>query len=174
MLDANARVYIVPYDMTGLLNVAKLVDRAAPPSQDRRATWLRRCQLWSVAGILPAVPPAEGGGRRRRLYRADTVWLAAVLLRISDLGLDTSIIQKISSFIQGGTRSRRQRFSRFWHEAIEGSRDTAYFVFSLEHDVLSYDWNGEGLEDYSYLCSAPLVVLNLVELFEEVRYAAES
>jgi hypothetical protein len=162
--------------MAELLNVAKLVDRAAPPSEDRRAKWLRRCQLWSVAGILPtAVSQPASEGRRRRLYRTETIWLAAVLLRLSDLGLETSLIEIISSVIQEQTRSRRQRFGRFWHETIEGSRATAYILFSLKDKAnIYYNEGGEGLDIFGDLCDAPTVVLNLATVFEEVRSAAKA
>src|SRR5438128_1649265 len=108
--------------MAKLLYVSEFVDRCAPPTEDHRPTWIRRCQLWPDAGILPMpTPQTRGSGRRRRVYREDAVPLAAVLLRLSDWGTDTNVLQAISSRLQVISKGRG-KFARFWRDAVQGKR----------------------------------------------------
>jgi hypothetical protein len=167
--------------MAKLLYVTDFVDRCAPPTEDRRPTWIRRCQLWSDAGILPTpTPQSKDSGRRRRVYREETIPLAAVLLRLSDWGIETSILQAIASEIQITSRGRG-KFARFWRDAVQGKRGTAYISFSLVPDFyprvdICYDVNELGLASFTNNTTiwdkAPIFV-DLAGIFVEVRNAAE-
>jgi hypothetical protein len=162
--------------MAKLLYVADFVDRCAPPTEDRRPTWIRRCQLWADAGILPMpTPQPNQSGRRRRVYREDTVPLAAVLLRISDLVIETSILERISTTLQNDSKGRG-RFARFWRDALNGNRSTAYISFSPQTGKPLYRYDGRefGLVAWtSTLADEPEIFLNLAAVFAEVRHAAE-
>jgi hypothetical protein len=162
--------------MAKLLYVADFVDRCAPPTEDHRPTWIRRCQLWADAGILPApIPEPKGRGRRRRVYGENTVPLAAVLLRLSDLGIETGFLKWISTSLQNDTRGRG-RFARFWQAALKGDRSTAYISFSLQEGKYSYRYDEKefGLMAWtSTLADQPEIFLNLTSVFVEVRHAAE-
>jgi hypothetical protein len=162
--------------MAKLLYVADFVDRCAPPTEAQRPTWIRRCQLWSDAFILPTpTPQPKGSGRRRRVYRENTVPLAAVLLRLSDLGIETSLLEWISTRLQEDTKGRG-RFARFWQAALKGNRSTAYISFYLQAGTPHYHYDeGElGLRSWtSVLLDEPEIFLNLAAVFAEVRHAAE-
>src|SRR5690349_4461544 len=114
-----------------LLSVAQLVDRTAPPTENQVALWQRRVRLWSDAGILTTVGPHEGTGKHRR-YSDSVVYLAAVLLRISDFVTETSTLKRIAISIQASLKGRN--FSRMWRDAINGKRGTCYISFSLRAD----------------------------------------
>jgi len=162
--------------MAKLLYVADFVDRCAPPTEDRRPTWVRRCQLWADAGILPApTPQPKDSGRRRRVYREDTVPLAAVLLRLSDPGIEASLLEWISTALQEDSKGRG-RFARFWKAALQGDRSTAYISFSRKAGRPNYDYDDEefGLAAWAgVLIDEPAIFLDLVAVFAEVRHAAE-
>src|SRR5947209_2688047 len=111
-----------------LLSVGQLVDRTAPPTEVQVALWQRRVRLWTDAGILPTVGPHDGTRRHRR-YSDSVVYLAAVLLRISDFVTETSILRRLSVSIQDWSKSRG-KFARLWRDAIKGSRSTCYISFS--------------------------------------------
>jgi hypothetical protein len=166
--------------MPKLLYVSEFVDRCAPPSEDYRPTWIRRCQLWPDAGILPTpAPQPKGSGRRRRVYSEDTVPLAAVLLRLSDWGIETSLLQEIASELQVISRGRG-KFARFWRDAVQGKRRTAYITFSIVPEFhprvdINYDENEVGLSQLTndtIWDKAPIFV-DLAGIFSEVRNAAE-
>ena len=162
--------------MAKLLYVADFVDRCAPPTEDRRPTWIRRCQLWADAGILPMpTPQPNRSGRRRRVYREDGVPLAAVLLRLSDLGVEASLLEWISTALQEDSKGRG-RFARFWKAALQGNRSTAYISFSPEAGRATYGYDEQefGLQAWtSTLADEPAIFLDLVAVFAEVRDAAE-
>jgi hypothetical protein len=154
-----------------LLSVSQLVERTAPPTEDHIALWQRRVRLWSDAGILPTAGPDHGGGTRKRWrYRESTIHLAAVLLRLSDFGVETSIIDRISKAIQRNSKGRGA-FSRFWRDAIAGNRNTSYVMFTLDEESLFlFDEHGYGLGTFT-LHEEPGLFLNLSGVFEEVRAA---
>ena len=149
-----------------LLSLAKLLDRTAPPSEERRARWRRRCQLWSEAGILPTVTPrTKEGGRKRRLYREDTIWLAAVLLRVSDYIVDTNVLAGLSRDIQR-TSKGRSAFARWWRDVMLGNRSAYMFYSSTEMKILL----GSTLDQFTpYLLDETAVILDLTEVFAVVR-----
>jgi hypothetical protein len=157
--------------MAELLNVAKLVDRAAPPSEDRRAKWLRRCQLWSVSGILPtSASQLASEGRRRRLYRTETIWLAAVLLRVSNNIVDTNVLAGLSRDIQRASKGR-SAFARWWRDVMLGNRSAYMFFSSTEMKITL----GSTLDQFTpYLRDETAIILDLTEVFAVVRaHAAE-
>jgi hypothetical protein len=119
-------------------------------------------------------PQPNRSGRRRRVYRQDAVPLAAVLLRLSDLGLETNLLKSISVDLQIDSKGRG-RFARFWKAALQGSRSTAYISFYLEagRAIHRYDWQEFGLRSWeSILADEPQIFLDLVAVFAEVRDAA--
>src|SRR5258708_4480097 len=166
--------------MAKLLYVADFVDRCAPPSEDHRPTWIRRCQLWPDAGILPTpAPQPKGSGRRRRVYSEDAVPLAAVLLRISDWGIETSLLQEIASELQVISQGRG-KFARFWRDSVQGKRRTSYIMFSIVPEFhprldINYDENEVGLSLFANdkIGDKAQIFVDLAGIFAEVRNAAE-
>jgi len=162
--------------MAKLLYVADFVDRCAPPTEDYKPTWIRRCQLWPDAGILPTpTPQPNRSGRKRRVYREDTVPLAAVLLRLSDLGIETSFLKWISTSLQNNTKGRGH-FAISWKAALKEHRSTAYISFYIHEGNYSYRYDERefGLTAFtSAFTDQPEIFLDLAAIFVEVRHAAE-
>jgi hypothetical protein len=150
-----------------LLSLANLVDRTAPPSEEHRARWRRRCQLWSEAGILPLVArQTKDDGRKRRLYRDDTIWLAAVLLRVSDFIVDTNVLAELSRDIQRVSKGR-SAVSRLWQDVILGNR-SAYMFFSVEEAHIRLS---PTLDQFaSLLYDEAAIILDLTEVFAAARH----
>jgi hypothetical protein len=123
--------------------------------------------------MLPAAMPGRGE-RSRRLYDPDTVYLLSVLLRISDLGVETSILRTVSSFIQTNSEGRGG-FARFWREAKreDGTEFEQYIVISLPpetYPVPQIAWYHQTSRTVMLTIDIePAIFLSLTRIFEEVR-----
>jgi hypothetical protein len=169
--------------MTNLITVSELVDRAAPPTEGHRTVWLRRARLWSVGDILPTATP-QGGTRKHRVYSESTVFLAAVLFRISDFGVTTDILRDISDCLQNADQGRAG-FSRAWHRIKRGIpikygvRDGSIYIGSGAYILITLPRPGRPRMQYALTDrgpegvplpqdDAPAIVLNLTRLWEEL------
>ena len=169
--------------MANLITVSELVDRAAPPTEDHRAVWLRRARLWSVGDILPTATP-QGGTRKHRVYRESTVFLAAVLFRISDFGVTTDILRHISVLLKDADQGRAA-FDRSWRRVKRGIpirhavRDGFVHIVSGAYISVTLPRPGRphvriGLTEKGPETidlpddDAPAIVLNLTSLWEEL------
>jgi DNA-binding transcriptional MerR regulator len=135
------------YGMTQLLTVSEVVDCCAPPNDELRTTWLRRLRDWSNIGLLEISGRHREGTGRHRLYSLDAVYVAAVLLRMADLGVPVSYLARIARLIQRPTRTKpEQEFRRFWAEAKKVDREEdAYFAIKPEpRGVRTFYKNGWG------------------------------
>jgi hypothetical protein len=101
-----------------LLTVSGLVEAAGPPTEEVKPLWLRRARDLSSIGALPVTRRHEGTGRHR-LYSVETVYLAAVLFRMADLGVPIGYLARIARLITKPRRAieREQEFQAFWQEA---------------------------------------------------------
>src|SRR5689334_10863971 len=89
--------------------VSELVDKCgpvlSPPSEavvdeERRRIWLRRARHWSAMDILPSAPASRDGTGHHRLYEEKAIYIAAVLLRIADLGVSLSVTRDVAKALQ--------------------------------------------------------------------------
>jgi hypothetical protein len=175
------RHYCTPA-MAHLITVSELVDRAAPPTEDHRSVWLRRARLWSVGDILPTATP-QGGARKHRVYRESTVFLAAILFRISDFGVTTEILRELSLILkdagQGKTASDRawRRIKRgvpTRYRARDGFIEIvggAYISVKLPRkgEPIQVGFTDKGLSTHLIpKDDAPAIILNLAKLWEEL------
>jgi DNA-binding transcriptional MerR regulator len=87
------------------LTVSDLVDAVA--RADTRAAVaapkglvLRRIRHWTTAGVLPPEGDTNTGTGKRRQYSADTVYLAAVLNCLANIGLPLSALKAASRALQ--------------------------------------------------------------------------
>jgi DNA-binding transcriptional MerR regulator len=92
--------------MARYLTVAELADKCSPGDKEREKIWLRRIRHWSSMGSLPPAPASREGTGHHRRYTEDTLYLAAVLLRIADLGISVSITKEIAECIHVATAAR--------------------------------------------------------------------
>src|SRR4051794_8280344 len=103
--------------MPQLLTVSEVVDCCTPPNDKLRTTWLRRLRDWSNIGLLDISERHREGTGRHRLYTPGAVYVAAVLLRLADLGVPVGTLTPVAQLIQRPNRTRaEQEFRRFWAE----------------------------------------------------------
>jgi hypothetical protein len=102
-----------------LLTISEVVDRCSPSNDEHRMIWLRRARELSNLGIFPTAPQQQrAGSGRHRLYKPDVVWLAAVLLRMSDQRAPIGCLRALASQVNSGRRTRAGRdFRQFWQQA---------------------------------------------------------
>jgi hypothetical protein len=113
-------------------------------------------------------PPTKDEGRKRRLYREDTIWLAAVLLRVSDVIVDTDVLAGLSGNIQRASKGR-SALSRWWRDVMLGNRSAYMFLSPIDMSITL----GSTLEEFApYLMDEIGIILDLMEVFDGVRTSA--
>jgi hypothetical protein len=132
--------------------------------------WLRRARDWSNAGVLPASGQGHEGSGRHRQYRPDTVYLAAVLLRMADVGVPIGDLTRISALIRAPHRTAPERqFKLFWDQAKSLANPLdAYLAIAPDHaSGTTYYVTGFGpiqiTNDQSW------AILNLTQAFRKLR-----
>jgi hypothetical protein len=157
-----------------LLTIKQLVRRCAPPNEHRVGLWERRLRHWAVQGILPVAQPGRGS-RNARMFGAKAVYLAAVLLRISDFGLETNILAEVSSYIQTNSLGRGN-FARFWQRAFRSDGDTQEYLFIYlppeTYPQPSIDFYGQVIAGGIMIPDiglAPALLLDLRQVSRELR-----
>jgi hypothetical protein len=154
--------------MRGYLTISALIDRCAPYSEDERAAWTRRARHWAMASlVLPKTPKARGGSGRHRRYRAEDVYLMAVMFRLSDSTLPISTLSVISEEIQDWVNDPG------WEAAKLGSTDQAVFlsiIFSASAEPFVFvDTHFDPLPKFEEDHDGPVIVLNISLIFEKIR-----
>src|SRR5271166_668084 len=135
--------------MARYLTVSELVDRCRPVlapqdsnlDEERRRIWLRRARHWSTLDILPSAPASRDGTGHHRRYEEEAVYIAAVLLRIADLGVSVSITRDVAKALQlqqsGADFS--ESFPRWWQQAVAGKPPGNYYlIIAITHDGFVY------------------------------------
>ena len=157
--------------------VVELVRRCSPPQgEERFALWLRRVRHWTALGILPLANLTRGR-RNSRVYDLDALHIAALLLRISDFGIETNILESISSFIQNNMFGRG-RFARFWRGAQQYEVSTQNILLITlppeTYPIPAISWY-EGITDEVEVILdiglEPAIALNVSRVFQELRAA---
>jgi hypothetical protein len=75
----------------------------------------RRLDLWAAKGILPSLGPVHVGSGNRRSFDPETVYYAAVLLKITQFGSNIEVLRGIVQTIAAGIKER-ERFD-LWEQA---------------------------------------------------------
>src|SRR5690349_7946060 len=88
------------------LTVSELVDGCSPPNEQSRLVWIRRARDWSNAGILATARRHREGTGRHRLYNPDSVYLAAVMLRMADQGVSLRTLAIMASLLHEPSRDK--------------------------------------------------------------------
>ena len=151
-----------------LVTVSELVEICSPPSDDHRALWLRRAREWSAAGVLPPSQRHQQGSGRHRLYDFNSIYLAAVLFRMSDLGVPVGVLAQISRLIRSPNRTRAERdFRKFWRGAADLTEPNAYLAISpVPGDEAAYYQQSYGSMK---LAEGAWAVINLSVTFAQLK-----
>jgi DNA-binding transcriptional MerR regulator len=114
--------------------------------------------------VLPKAPKARRGSGRHRRYRAEDVYLMAVMFRLSDSTLPISTLNAISEQIQDWVNDPG------WEAAKLGSTDRAVFlsiIFSYEEPLV--DTHFDPMPGFEEDHDGPVIVLNISLIFEKIR-----
>jgi DNA-binding transcriptional MerR regulator len=175
--------------MARYLTVSELVDRCAPvatsPSdeepeidEDRRRIWLRRARHWSDMDILSSAPASRNGTGHHRRYQEKDVFIAAVLLRISDLGVSFGVTRDIAGALRLDKRRAYvgEDFPKTWRQAISGKPPGIYHLATwISHEgIVFVDAFGPeqrlgSLDRFLDIADAPMIVVSLTRIFEIIR-----
>jgi hypothetical protein len=131
--------------------------------------------------ILPSAPASRDGTGHHRRYEEKVVYIAAVLFRISDLGVSVSVTREVARALQGlesgpNLSEDDPKLRKFWQQAIAGRPlGNYYLTMWITHEGYVYV-EGIGpkrdlsaLDMLSDLADAPVVVLSLTNVFAMVR-----
>jgi DNA-binding transcriptional MerR regulator len=170
------------------LTVSELAEACCPRNaegevdRDRLRLWIRRLRHWSQLGILPERAMRQIGAGQHRLYGADLVYLAAILLRASGTGISVGVIKEISKKLQRETQGKRS-LAQFWRDAKRYAPTPGAFHYLLiwiadEGRVISLE--GVVRQDDSWSSihptfdpeSEPMIVLSLTNIFLEIQMEA--
>jgi hypothetical protein len=156
-----------------LLTVSQVVDRCAPLDDEMRTTWLRRLRDWSNIGVLDISGRHREGTGRHRLYSTDAVYVAAVLLRMADLGVPVGTLNRIARLIQHPHRTKpEQDFHHFWAETQKSDAAqgvAAYLAIRPEprpgiRAFYKHGWGPIAIDD-----DAAWVTVNLTTVFSRLN-----
>jgi DNA-binding transcriptional MerR regulator len=155
-----------------LLTVSEVVDCCAPLDDALRTTWLRRLRDWSSIGLLDISGRHREGTGRHRLYGPDVVYVAAVLLRMADLGVPVGTLNRIARLVQHPNRTEHEQdFRRFWVGAkkLDAAEGDAYLAIRPEprpgvRTFYKHGWGPIAIND-----DAAWVTVNLTMVFSGLR-----
>jgi hypothetical protein len=161
-------------------NVSELADCLTAATPGRRDLYLRRLRQWGAAGVLPTVGAVHVGTGRSRRFATEQVYVAAVLLRLADLGLSIGALKAVADVL-ALERARGGDVAALWEEAKRPHPagcvfaalavtldDTGQKPVSITLSVL----RGRGAFNsptFWVEADAPLIVVNLTDIFASVR-----
>jgi DNA-binding transcriptional MerR regulator len=158
--------------------LASCVGATSPRQQD---LWLRRLRHWTTLGIIEAAGPHHVGSGRARMYGPEAPYLAAVLLRLADLGLPVGTLKLIAKKLSIGTD---QKFDEFWNAAklrpkrIEEGPFYVGFVIIMDEEfaqdpteVLVYGARGAGILSPQFPVGPghSVISMNISGIFSRIR-----
>lgn len=167
------------------LTVSELVDKCDPSptgggdysalTEERRRVWLRRIRHWSTMDILPPAPASRDGTGHHRRYDDEDVYIAAVLLRVADLGISIAITRDIATVLRQPGSADGDNFAECWRQAKAG-KPHIYLVIWIASDGwvfvegVSPEQGGLGAVDLLLdPDDAPTVILSLSKIFARIR-----
>jgi hypothetical protein len=166
----------LPYSVSEL---AACVSAAAPRRYD---LYLRRLRHWGSAGVLETTGALHVGTGRSRRFRTEQAYVAAVLLRLADLGLSIGALKAVAQVI-ALERAKAGDTAALW-EAAKRRRDAIEHGCVFAALSIAFDDAGEkpvsvsirlarGEEGLNtpkfYLQEDSIVVLNLTDIFAQVK-----
>jgi len=118
--------------------VSEIASRLGARSERQADLWLRRLRHWSTLGILDTLGPQHSGSGRHRRYETETIYIAALLVRLADRGLPVGVLKLIAGGLARSTSPQGE-----YHEQWETAKSSAsadrlkgpvYITFSFEPD----------------------------------------
>ena len=160
----------VPY------SVSELAACVTGSSPQRRELCLRRLRHWGSHGVLATTTALHVGTGRSRRFGTEQVYIAAVLLRLADLGLSIGALKAVAQVIaieqaKGGDNAT------LWEEAKR--RRIVFMRLSIQFDdagekpvsvAIGLVRGSRGLNAPDvYMDDDTVIIMNLTEIFAGVR-----
>ena len=165
-------------------SVSQLAERVAPTTDKAEVARItRQLRHWTLTGVLGTLGATHTGAGRHRRYSGDAVYVAAVLIELSRLGLPVGALQLVSLGIMGilrpmrtrsGKRSNSEPQAVLWRRAIKGG-GTIYLTFNVRFDAVGAKEVGLTLYDADEPLSPiteghmSAIVVDLTQLFGPLR-----
>ena len=118
-------------------SVSQLAERVAPTADESEvARIIRQLRHWTLTGVLMTLGATHTGAGRHRRYSGDAVYVAAVLIELSRLGLPVGALHLVSLGLLGylkpvrtrsGKPSISEQQAKLWHRAIKSGADVAQY-----------------------------------------------
>ena len=167
-------------------SVSQLAERVAPTTDKAEVARItRQLRHWTLTGVLGTLGATHTGAGRHRRYSGDAVYVAAVLIELSRLGLPVGALHLVSLGLLGylklvrarsGKPSKAEPQAHLWRRAIKGER-TIYLTFNVRFDDEGAKGGGLALYDADEPNPpSPItkdhmsaIVADLTQLFEPLR-----
>lgn len=161
------------------LTVSELAHAIAPTISGRHADpellLIRRVRHWTLAGVLTPLGGAHSGTGRHRLYSPETVYSAAVINSLVELGLPIGVLKFVADALAGIPRTSIDPWFDLWRSAIGGNRSVFLTLgLSIPPPGSGKSFTGGMMidDEAEFLCGAGRmqegVWVNLTRLFQKI------
>lgn len=153
----------------GGMTVKDVAARIAPTADDVPSV-IAQVRHWTRAGLLKPVDRLHTGTGRWRRYSDDTIYMAALLARLSNLGITVGVLGHFVTWVYV-KRSEDTHWQKCWDLAVRGNGDV---FLSAAIGVIGYGTYTTQMKISTrkpdVLLSEPLsIVINLSAVFGAVR-----
>ncbi len=103
------------------LTVSELAERVAPAGDKAAVERItRQLRHWTLNNVLEPVGGLHTGPGRHRRYSSDSVYMAALIVELSDMGFPIGLLWAVVSGVKVDFTNPRRDGPRLWRRAIEG------------------------------------------------------
>ncbi len=154
------------------LTVSELAERVAPAGDKaavERVT--RQLRHWTLNQVLEPVGGLHTGPGRHRRYRADSVYMAALIVELSDMGFAIGLLSTVVKGVKFSFTDPRRGGLRLWRRAIEGKGQVLlHFSPRFRDGAMKLRLvDPKGGFDFSKHEHDGHVIINLTQLFAPLR-----
>ena len=159
------------------LTVSELAERVAPAGDKAAIERItRQLRHWTLNQVLEPVGGLHTGPGRHRRYRADSVYMAALIVELSDMGFAIGFLSAVVKGVKFRFTASRRDGLRLWRRAIEGKGQVLLHFSPQFRDGEHLDTrmklrlvDPKGGFDFSKFEHDSHVVVNLTQLFAPLR-----
>ena len=103
------------------LTVSELAERVAPAGDKAAIERItRQLRHWTLNQVLEPVGGLHTGPGRHRRYSAKSVYMAALIVELSDMGFPIGLLSAVIKGVKFSFTDPRRDDLRLWRRAIEG------------------------------------------------------
>ncbi len=103
------------------LTVSELAERVAPAGDKAAIERItRQLRHWTLNQVLEPVGGLHTGPGRHRRYSAESVYMAALIVELSDMGFPIGLLSAVVKGVKFSFTGPRRKDPHLWRRAIEG------------------------------------------------------